>query len=353
MFNRTTTVPARNLASTPASAAAPHNQQPSGSWSTPSSGTTRPADPYILNFSIPGSYSQSTSDGPILVNTTTVEFPMTPPLVVPDGTLCNLTQASFPYTQPNVAYANITSSIPNGNNRLTIKWGAGLYQDILLPTGLYSYPDVQQQLNIWMRTHDADGLAAPPGTAMITGATDFWTLIGLPATQQLVITVNPAGATGGTYPVGGVEVNFTNPTPTPPGTANNSIGPVLGYPTDGSANFTTTGGVSTTYTSYAPLVAGFSPITAYYLYASFVKSTYINGKPGSLLYVFPLGNVTPNAFVEHYAPQRVPMSMTPGSYSNVTIWTTDQQGNRLPWSRYLADFQFSVLVAKNRPDGSL
>lgn len=320
-------------------------------WMSSSAGRTTAPEPIPLSFSVPGNYSATTTGGPILLDPYTVQFNMSPSLVIPDGCLCNLIQASFAYTQPNIAGAGILAAVPNGNNRVTIKWGTlGANQDIIIPTGLYSYLDVQQVLNVYMYTHDASGATVPSGSGMVTGS-DLWYLVGIPATQELVVTLNPAGASGATFPAGGMTVSFVNPSPTTG--LNDSVGLVLGYPvTGGGASFTTPA-TTALYVSYAPNTSNFAATSAYALYVSFLKSSYQNGLIGQLLYVFPLGNSNPNSVVSHYAPLRSPIPVSSGTYSNITMYTTDQSGNKLPWAYYQAPFQFSALIAKNRPDGSL
>jgi hypothetical protein len=276
---------------------------------------------------------------------------MNPPLVIPENCSAALYQASFAYSQPNIAGPAVLENLTDGNNRLTINYGGAGNVDITLATGLYSLDDVQSALNIWFRTHDATGAVAPPATAIVTGATDLIILTGISATQKVVFSVNPAALAGAVTPAGGILFSFVNPSPV--SALNNSIGEVLGYPTDGSADFTVPAGVATIYSSYAPNTADFATRSAYAIYMSILKNSYINGSTGQLLYSIPLGNVAPNSVASFMPTLRFPVQTTSGTYSFVNVWTADQDGNRLPWAYYQAPFQFSILLSKNKSDGSL
>jgi hypothetical protein len=86
---------------------------------------------------------------------------------------------------------------------------------------------------------------------------------------------------------------------------------------------------------------------------SFVTNSYQNGSTGQLLYSFPLGAFTANSVVAYQSTQRLPVQLSAGMYSTVNVWTADQSGNRLPWSEYQAPFEFTLVISKNKKDGSL
>jgi len=326
-------------------------------WSSSTSGIKNKAAPIPLSFSVPANYTSTDSTdptAPILLDQYTVRFRLQPPLVLPENCSCGLTQASFAYSQPNIAGAAVLESAPTGNNRLTMIYD-GTSSDIVLADGLYDYIDVQAALNVYVRTHDASGAVSPPATAIVTGATDLFILTGIAATQKLVFSLNPAALPGGTFPTAGIDISFVNPSPN--GGLSNSIGPILGYPVDGSADFTTPvlgdPDDNVIYSNYAPNVASFSDTSAYVLYMSLVTTSYQNGSAGQLLYSFPLGSAAPNSVVSYQATLRYPVPLNSGTFSSVDLWTADQAGNRLPWAAYQAPFQFSAIVSKNREDGSL
>lgn len=322
-------------------------------WSTTTSGIKNKAAPIPISLAIPESYSQTGTgqNDPILLDPYTVRFKLTPPLILPDNCSCGLTQASFAYSQPNIVPAAVLGSAPNGNDRLTANFGSGSI-DIVLDEGLYSYIDVQSALNVWARTHAADGSAAPPSTALVTGASDLFILTGISATQKIVISLNPAALAGGAFPVGGITISFRNPSLVTG--LNDSIGPILGFPTSGTGSSFTTPSAGTTIASfYAPNAAGFSDTSAYALFLSILTNSCQNGLNGQLLYSFPLGAFTPNSVASYQPTLRYPVQTTSGTFSYIDVWTTDQAGNRLPWSRYQAPFQFSAIISKNKEDGSM
>ena len=309
-------------------------------WSSSTSGLKGNAAPIPLNFSIPGGFSASNA-GINLQDSFTAQFKLQPPLIIPDGCSADLIGASFAYSQPNVAGVGEIPSIAEGNNRISINWDAAGYIDYTIPTGLYDYLDVQYQLNV---------IAKQEGWS--TGAVDLFTIQGVSSTQKIVLTINPAALVGGIFPAGGVLISFADPSPV--SGSNDSMGTLLGFPTSG------VGSVISIAPSYAfavivdaPNVAGFSDTSAYLLYMSLVTNSYKDGVTGQLLYAFPLGNSTPNSVVSWQSSLRYPVPITPGTFSSVSVWTTDQSGNKLPWSFYQAPFQFSCLISKNKQDGSV
>lgn len=322
-------------------------------WSSSTSGIKNKAAPIPITFAIPENYSVTgTGAGdPTLLDAYTVRFKMQPPLILPENCSCGLTQASFAYSQPNIVGPGVLPRIPGGNNRLTMNFGVGNV-DIVLDEGLYSDSDVQIALNNWARSHDNSGAATPPGTPIINGAADLFIITGISSTQKIVFSLNPLALNTGSFPAGGFTVSFVNPSPVTG--LNDSIGPVLGYPTSGAGSSFNTGALTTeTYSNYAPNVAGFSDTSAYVLYMSIITNSYQNGSVGQLLYSFPLGAFETNSVASYQPTLRYPVQLNSGTYSAIDIWTADQSGNKLPWSRYQAPFQFSAIISKNKEDGSM
>lgn len=323
-------------------------------WQSSTAGRKDLAQAIPLSFAIPATYTATASGGPILVDSSTVRYQMQPPLIIPEGCCATLHSASFAFTQPNIADPGILASVPAGNNRITIQvGGANPWIDIVLDTGLYDYNDVQTALNIYVRTHDVDGLTV--GAPIVSGSVDLFLLTGISATQKLVISLNPAGLAGAVFPVGGFSVSFENPSPSGDAAHTaDSIGEILGYPTTGVGSlFTAPAGSADIYSSYAPNIADFGFTSAYALYMSIVTNSYQNGQTGQLLYSFSIGNETPNSIVEHQATLPYQVPVTSGSYSTVDIWTADQSGNRLPLAYYQAPFTFQAMISKSRKDGSM
>lgn len=323
-------------------------------WSSTTSGIKKTAAPIPLSFSIPANYAATatTPGAPILTDPFTVQFKLTPPLVIPENCCCALDKASFAYTQPNIVGPATLEAFPNGNNRVTINVGGAGDVDIVLDDGLYTYLDVAQALNVWVRSHDATGAAAPPGTPIVAGATDLFILTGITSTQKIILSLNPAALAGGAFPVGDFVVDFTNPSPDTG--LNDSMGEVLGFPVTGAgAIITAPAGSTAIYSAFAPNVSDFANASAYTLYMSLVTSSYQNGSTGQLLYSFPLGGFDPNSVASYQSTQRYPVPVSSGTYSSVTIWTADQSGHRFPWSYYQAPFTFDCIISKNKDDGSL
>lgn len=306
---------------------------------TATSGLKSIGAPIALNFSIPEDIATNPTATINLTDKYTANFKLNPPLIIPPDCCCDLIQSSFAYSQPNIAGPGEIESIPNGNNRISIRWGSAIsYTDYYLPTGLYDYLDVQYQLNLIARNN-----------GWATGSVDLFIVQGVSSTQKIVITINPLALSPTSFPVGGVDISLQNPSPVTG--RNDSLCFILGFNPSYVLNIPAGG--STSIIIYAPNVAGFSDTSAYALYMSLIYGSYKDGLTGSLLYSFPLGNFSPNSIVSYQASLRYPVQISSGTFSNVKIWTTDQSGNRLPWNYYQAPFQFSVLISKNKADGSL
>lgn len=306
--------------------------------------TNKIIQPNSVNFNIPEGAVNGTLPGLLIPDPFTATFQLNPPLTITDGALIDIANAAFPYTQPNIAAPGELPAITNGNNRVTIQWN-GVGYDFLLPTGLYSYPDVQYQLN-----------AFAAGNGWCNAGTNLFVLTGINSTQQLVITVIPtvinAGAWGaaGTIPPN-TRIIFTNPSPV--SGLNDSIGEVLGFPTvgGGSILILTPGTTPQAFTS--PNAADFATISAYILNCSLVSGSYINGTTGQLLYSFPLASYTPNSSAAFQATFRYPVPAFPGTHSRVSFFFTDNSGNRLPLRFFQGPVSISFIISHVKADGSL
>jgi hypothetical protein len=322
-------------------------------YNTPTSGLRGTGAPIPLSFSIPSTPSGGAVSFP---DGYTAQFQMNPPLILPDNCCCDLIQASFAYSQPNVARAGQLLSITNGNNRISINYAEGGWLDYFIPTGLYDYLDVAYALNVIARAQNGTADAPYNVNWNVTGSADLFTLNGISSTQKIVLTMNPAAFTSGTFPVAsptGFAISFTNPSPMPGrGSFNDSMGDLLGFGT-ASGEIDTPSGGNQPAVFDGENVAGFSNTSAYVLYMSIITNSYKDGSTGQLLYSFPLGNSTPNSVVAYQSTIRFPVPIAAGTYSTVRIWTTDQSGNRLPWALYQSPFQFTCIISKNKADGSI
>lgn len=297
----------------------------------------KPADNTIipLYFSVPTGYSQTQPGGPILQTPSRVTFPINPAIKIPNGYSCYLTNASFCFSQPNVA--DVTDNIANistGNNRISISYNGGALNDYEIPLGLYSVEDLQLALNQIGR--DAGWIVNP---------TDLFILTGIQATQKVIMSLNPAALAGSVFPPSGIIVSFENPSPS--SGLNNSMGGLLGFPTD-STVYSAPGGGSAIVNFDAPNVSNFANISAYNLYMSILTNSYQNGAIGQLLYSFPIGSYQPNSVVQFQPALKFPVPCQPNVYSTIDIWTTDQGGNPLPWKYYQAPFSVSCLLVKDK-----
>lgn len=313
-------------------------------WMTATSGLKGNNAPIPINFSIPAQLQTSTS-AINLIDNATAQVKMNPPLIIPDGCCIDLINASFPYTQPNIAPASAgLATIPTGNNRVSIDFNSTGFVELTVPAGLYDYTDVQYAWN----SYAISAGWVPPSAA----SQQLFIFTGISATQKLVITVDPLALAGGVFPAGGIVLDFTNPSPV--SGLDDSIGEVLGFPTSGAGAILTVPGAGTTPESFtSPDAADFAATSAYALYMSLVTNSYQNGLQGQLLYVFPLGQFASNSVISWQSSLRYPVPAVAGNHSFVNIWTTDQAGNKLPWKYYQSPFNFSVTISRNKPDGSI
>lgn len=301
------------------------------------------ADPIPFSIAIPGSFTTGTTAGNVTaIDAYTARITLSPPLQLASSMEAHVVTAALSYTQPNMgAAADIVPGFPAGDNRISITWNGGARTDYLLAKGLYGYPDVAQALNLIAFNAGWITSLSPP----------LFTLVGVSATQKVILSVNPAGLSGGVFPAGGVVIDFLNPGAL---ALNDSMGPILGFPTSGGgATLTIAGGGSATVTFPAPNVANFAIYSAYILYLSCVRDGYLNGLSGKILYSFPLGDFAPNSVVAYQPPLILPVPVVSGTYSQVDIYFTDQSGNRLSLANFQAPTSLSIMMAKTRFDGSV
>lgn len=311
-------------------------------WTAPTGGT-QSADPVPFSFAIPASFTPGQTSGNVnCVDAFTARITLQPPLQISREMEAHMTSGSVAYTQPNIGFASAPiPGFPAGDNRISINFNAGGRTDYFLPNGLYGFDDVATQLNI---------IAAAAGWTTSASAALF-TLIGVQSTQKVLLVVNPAPLAGGVFPAGGIVIDFLNPGV---GALNDSIGPILGWPTSGGgATLTIAGGGSTPITFVAPNVSNFAFTSAYGLFMSFVRDSYISGLTGKLLYVFSLAQAAPNSVLSVLPPLKFSVPLVAGSFSNVDVTFTDQSGNRLSLANFQSPAAISLMLAKRNADGSV
>lgn len=285
--------------------------------------------PFTLSIPARGTPGQ-TSGNVIILDAYTARVQLAPALTIPNDAIGYLQTASFPYSYPNVAGAGTLLSVPNGNNRITITFGASPAADYYLPTGLYSFLDVAYALN---------QIAITAGW-VTNQAYQLFTLQGISATQSILMTLNPL-ALGGSFPVGGMTISFVNPSPVT--TLNDSMGGLLGFGYIALA--TATGSSSVSYTGSQP--ANFATQTAYILNLSVVKDSYLNGNSSTALYSFPLGSQATNSIIE-YQPKLVnPVPLTSGKFSYVDVSFSDQAGNKLALVYFDGPISLSMTICRS------
>ena len=287
--------------------------------------------PIPMSFSIPGGMVAGQKIGNVsLRDKYTASISMGLPLTIPDNTSCNLIQASFAYSQPNVASAGQIEALPDGNNIINISYNGGVITPYAVPTGLYSYTDIQYALNQiailqgWITTQN------------------LFILQGIPSTQQLVITIDPTAFVGGQSPAAGFAFNFIG---------SGTMGILLGF--TAATTYVVPGNSNIAVSFTGNVAASFSDTSSYVLYMSILTASYSNGITGQLLYSFPLGANSPNTIASYEPKLRFPVPCAQNSYTNIEIWMTDQSGNRLPWQYFQAPTQFSILISKNKKNGTL
>jgi hypothetical protein len=305
-------------------------------------GGSQAAQPIPFSFAIPSEFTPGMVSGNVTcADAYTARIALSPSLQLSDKMEGHLTQGSIAYTQPNIGSPGQVPGFPSGDDRISIAWNGGARTDYLLPEGLYGFADVATQLNL---------IAAANG--WITNPTaNLFTLLGVTATQSVILQVNPMVLAGGVFPAGGVVIDFLNPGALG---QNDSIGPILGWPTSGAgATLTIAGGGSAIVSFSAPNTANFAITSAYAVYISFLKDSYSNGLTGKLLYVFPLGSGVPNSVLSFQPSLAYAVPVSSGTYSTADVWFTDQSGNRLPLVNFQAPTVISMMIATLRTDRSV
>jgi len=305
-------------------------------------GGSQGAEPIPFSFSIPAEFTPGMVAGAVTcVDPYTARIALSPPLQLSDKMEAHLTQGSIAYTQPNIGGINVVPGFPAGDNRISITWDGGPRTDYLLPEGLYGFADVAVQLNLIAA---ANGWTTSP-------IANLFTLLGVTATQSVIMQINPSVLAGGVFPPAGVIIDFLNP-----GALgnNDSIGPILGWPTAGpGATLTIPGGGSTIVSFSAPNTANFALTSAYAIYLSFLKDSYTNGLTGKLLFVFPLGGGVPNNVISFQPSLAYTVPVAAGTYSATDVWFTDQSGNRLVLENFQAPTVISLMMAAVKMDRSV
>lgn len=286
-----------------------------------------------LVLSIPTPNFTSPAGNLIPLNSTTFRLAMFPPLEVPEGYEVSLLKATIPYTQPNVGAAadNITG-FPNGDNRISINFAGGGRADFIFSLGLYGVSDIQSALNTFAQ--NAGWIASGVSTPMFT-------VTPIQATQQLALTVSPVPLAGGVFPAGGIVIDFLNPSVA---ALNNSIGPLLGWPTSGGgATLTIAAGGSAPVTFLAPNTANMAIYSDYFLFMSILADGYSNGATSSILDVISLGAATPNQLIQFEAKIPFPSKVRKGAYSAIDFFFTAQDGTKLALANFGAPISLSIL----------
>jgi hypothetical protein len=84
---------------------------------------------------------------------------------------------------------------------------------------------------------------------------------------------------------------------------------------------------------------------------SIVDSTLDSTTVGPLFYTFTLGENTPsNAVISVNPSISLPVRLAAGSFKKITMYTTDQSGNQLPWAFYQSPFVFVFKIMKHGID---
>lgn len=251
-------------------------------------------------------------------------------------------QVSVPYVTPNVGDSSINiPGFPNGNNRISFKFGPAAYLDCLIDEGLYGFEDLAFALNVWAAsaTEHPDG----PWISDPVNAPCFY-INAVQSTQKLIVTISPttfladadgSGNAAGEFPTDGILMNFVNPSPV--SGLNDSIGELMGFLTNDAAypagGIVTMGSTASTVSDsvLANNSADMAFTTEYVLYTDLVTGSYTDGKSGGAMLRIPLGNQTPNSIIAIQFPFRRYMKNEPQqSISTARFWWTDQNGLKLP-----------------------
>lgn len=304
------------------------------------------APPLNLRLTIPGTFpSPDTSVMPLPGNGgSAAQFQLSSKIRLPAERKWQLIPYLFiiPYTTPNLAPAGVLAApgFPNGNSRVTLNIGAVANADLVLAAGLYGIADIALQLNLF---------AQGAGWISDAVATPIFEVSGIAATQQSIITIVPtnllanAGGSGnvaGAFPVGGIVLNFTNPSPVT--SLNDSMGAMLGFTTSTILVYNVAGGGVAAISFTSPNRADLARLSSIVIHTSLTEEAYGNGRTGSSIYSVSVGNQPPNTIIANYPSfeQAVPLTQT--SIDNIQVWFTDQNGEFLPSFREDATIAFGI-----------
>ena len=304
--------------------------------------------PINIRVTIPGTFpSQSPNVQPLpAISGSAAPITLSPPIRLDTNRKWQIVpySLSIPYTTPNLGPASAAiPGFPSGNSRVTISIGGGASADLVLPAGLYGINDIAVALNI-----------AAQAAGWIDNAVlgPLWQLTGDNATQQTIITADPtfllanAGGSGnaaGSFPIGGITLNFTNPSPNTG--LNDSMGQMIGFPTVGGGAVLVFGpgtnpAVSASFTS--PNRADLARLSAIVIYTDIATSSYVDGISSNAIYTVPVGDKTPNTILSILPPFEQPVPVGQYLISSFKLWFTDQRGNFLPSFHEDCSVAFSV-----------
>lgn len=305
-------------------------------------GVERSSAPILFYFSIPSDFTQGQTDGGLTcTDPFTARLALSPPMAFSRDMELHIVNASIPYSFPNMAPAGIVPGFSAGNNRISISWNGGSRTDYLVPTGLYSVGGLQDALN---------SIAVTAGWIPAISSPLFL-LTGIEATQTVSFEVTPQFLSGGVWPAGATSFDFLNPGAL---SLNDSMGPIVGFPTTGGgATITVTSNTTTPVTTQAPNEADFALTSAYLLYLSFCANSYNNGVTGQLAYSFSLGAARPNSVFREQPPLKTSAALVASTFSSVDIWFTDQNGVKLPLVYFSSPIAVTAMIANNNADGSV
>lgn len=246
---------------------------------------------------------------------------------------------SIPYTTPNLGPAGALAppGFPDGNSRVTMSIGAVPSADLVLAAGLYGIDDIALAFNLFAQGAGwiADAVSNP-----------IFSITGFNATQQAIITINPtnilAGAWGaaGQFPVGGITLNFTNPSPN--SGLNDSMGAMLGFTTATILVYDVAGGAVTPISMLSPNRADLARLTGIIVNSNIATGAFRDGSSSNAIGVVPLGNETPNTIVKVDPSFEKPVPVGQFIIDSFTLYFTDQRGNYLPSFREDAQVDFGI-----------
>jgi hypothetical protein len=322
-------------------------------WATATGDAASP-QPIPFTWGLPARFAPGQTAGNVMcIDRFTARITLSPPMRLAEEMSAYLHSASIPITYPNIGPASaVIPGFPAGNNRISITWpgvNGGVRTDYLLPTGLYGTTELQAYLNFLAGTEQAEG--GLQVTASVVS--QLFTILSNQATQTINIVMNPAVITApvaGQFPVGSID--FLNPGANG---LNDSIGPILGYPTAGpGATLTFPAGQTFPEDFPAPSPANLALYAAYVAVLSPVSGSYSNGATGQLLYTFSLGgqDVVPNGITAFEPNLPYLVSVDSGTYSVIDFSLQDDQGNRLVLENFTGPMTLSVMFSRYKKSGA-